>query len=169
VYQGIICPSLLIEQPLAEYYVTNITDGWVPFTAVIEMTALVDRATFGGRSLVYLPRYLAQDAGDWARSDADILNESIATLERMYPHFRRSQIVATQVARVREVLAVSTLNYSRTLLPPLTTSVDRVFVVNSAQIANGTLNVNETLALAYRQAAALGSMLGTVTPVSAAA
>jgi protoporphyrinogen oxidase len=168
-YQGIICPSLLIEQPLAEYYVTNITDGWVPFTAVIEMTALVDRATFGGRSLVYLPRYLAQNASDWARSDSDILDETIATLERMYPHFRRSQIVGTQVARVREVLAVSTLDYSRTLLPPLATSVDRVFVVNSAQIANGTLNVNETLALAHRQAAALGSMLGTVTTVPAAA
>ena len=31
------------EQPLADYYITNITDARVPFTAVIEMTALVDR------------------------------------------------------------------------------------------------------------------------------
>ncbi len=168
-YQGIICPSLLLEKPLAEYYVTNITESWVPFTAVIEMTALVDRSTFGGRSLVYLPRYLAQDAADWGRSDAEILEESIGTLERMYPHFNRSQVVATQTARVREVLAVSTLDYSRTLLPPLRTSIDRVFIVNSAQIANGTLNVNETLALAHRQAAALAPVLGTVAPVPAAA
>jgi hypothetical protein len=57
------------------------------------------------------------------------------------------------------VLAVSTIDYSRSLLPPLETSVDRVFVVNSAQIAQGTLNVNETLSLATRQAAALGPML----------
>jgi hypothetical protein len=34
-----------------------------------------------------------------------------------------------------------------------------VFVVNSAQIAYGTLNVNETLALATRQAAALEPIL----------
>jgi hypothetical protein len=56
--------------------------------------------------------------------------------------------VAFQVARVREMLAVSTLRYSDDLLPPVRTSVDNVFIVNSAQIANGTLNVNETLALA---------------------
>ena len=44
-------------------------------------------------------------------------------------------------------------------LPPLTTSIPDVYVVNSAQIANGTLNVNETLALATRQAAALAPQL----------
>jgi protoporphyrinogen oxidase len=159
VYQGVVCPSLLLTQPLADYYVTNITDGWVPFTGVIEMTTLVDPSTFGGRSLVYLPRYLAQDDPQWARSDAEFIAESVSALERMYPNFRREHVVATQVARVREVLAVTTLDYSRTLLPPLTTSIPGVYVVNSAQIANGTLNVNETLALAERQAAALAPQL----------
>src|SRR5215207_9211999 len=38
VYQGIVCPSLLLRRPLRSYYVTSITDEWVPFTAVIEMT-----------------------------------------------------------------------------------------------------------------------------------
>src|SRR5207249_1370516 len=38
-YQGIICASLLLQKPLANFYVTNITDSWVPFTAVIEMSA----------------------------------------------------------------------------------------------------------------------------------
>ncbi len=36
IYQGVICPSLLLRRPLAGYYVTNITDAWVPFTGVIE-------------------------------------------------------------------------------------------------------------------------------------
>jgi hypothetical protein len=76
------------------------------------------------------------------------------------------------VARAREVQAISTLDYSRALLPPLETSVDRIYVVNSAQIAYGTLNVNETLALAERQGTALASHLrrraGTAgTPSSA--
>jgi len=155
VYQGVVCPSLLLTQPLAEYYVTNITDAWVPFTGVIEMTTLVDPATFGGRTLVYLPRYLAQDDPQWARSDDEFIAESVSALARMYPRFRPEHVVATQVARVREVLAVTTLDYTRTLLPPLTTSIPDVYVVNSAQIANGTLNVNETLALAGRQATAL--------------
>jgi len=137
----VICPSLLLARPLADYYVTNITDPGIPFTGVIEMTALVDPATFGGHSLVYLPRYLAQDDATWMRSDDDLVAETVATLARMYPQFRQGDVLASRVARVREVLAVSTIDYSRSLLPPLETSIDRVFVVNSAQIAQGTLNV----------------------------
>jgi protoporphyrinogen oxidase len=166
VYQGVLCPSLLLDQPLADYYVTNITDSWVPFTGVIEMTTLVDPQTFGGKSLVYLPRYLAQDDPTWARSDADIVEESIAALERMYPRFRRSHVVATQVARAREVLAVSTLDYTNRTLPPVATSVDRVFVVNSAQIVNGTLNVNETLGLAERQAPVVVDAVQALRPAA---
>ncbi len=49
-YQGIICASILLEKPLADFYITNITESWVPFTAVIEMSALVDRQQFGGKA-----------------------------------------------------------------------------------------------------------------------
>lgn len=164
VYQGIICPSILLDRPLAPYYVTNITDDWVPFTAVIEMTALVDPATFGGKHLVYLPRYLTQTAKDWGKRDDEILDESVSALERMYPHFHRAQVLATQVARVRNVLALTTRDYTAKSLPPLTTSHERLFVVNSAQIANGTLNVNETLMLADRQARALIPILAANAP-----
>jgi protoporphyrinogen oxidase len=159
VYQGVVCPSLLLRRPLAGYYVTNITDAWVPFTGVIEMTALVDPATFGGHALVYLPRYLSQNDPTWQRSDASLVSESVEVLGRMYPGFRADDVVASRVARAREVQAISTLNYSRDLLPPLVTSAEHVYVINSAQIAYGTLNVNETLALAARQAVALAPLL----------
>jgi protoporphyrinogen oxidase len=148
-YQGIICAAVLLDEPLADYYITNITDRKVPFTAVIEMTALVDRARFGGRSLVYLPKYVTQDDPSWGRSDSDIEAEFLGGLEEMYPHFRRQQVRAVQVSRVREMLAVTTVQYSAKLLPPIKTSVERIFIINSAQIANGTLNVNETLRLAH--------------------
>jgi len=147
-YQGIVCTSLLLKRPLADYYVTNITDAWVPFTAVVEMTTLVDRSTFGGNSLVYLPRYVTQNDPLWQQDDASVQRAFVAALERMYPHFRADDVLAWQVSRVREMLAVSTVGYSRLLAPPVTTSIPKVFVVNSAQIVNGTLNVNETLGLA---------------------
>jgi hypothetical protein len=62
------------------------------------------------------------------------------------------------------VQAIPTLNYSRDWLPSLTTSAEHVFVVNAAQIAYGTLNVNETLALAARQAATLATLLHHESP-----
>jgi protoporphyrinogen oxidase len=159
VYQGVTCASLLLRRPLAGFYITNITESWVPFTAVIEMTALVDRERFGGNSLVYLPRYLTQDDPFWQRSDADIEEEFLRGLERMYPEFTRDDVLSFQVARARVMQAVSTLHYSDQVLPPARTSMANVFVVNSAQIANGTLNVNETVALANEKAAELAPLL----------
>ena len=101
VYRGIICASVLLRRPLAQYYVTNITESWVPFTAVIEMTALVDRAAFGGNALVYLPLYLTAGDPRWERSDAEIRNEFLAALERMYPEFRQADVLGFAVSRVR--------------------------------------------------------------------
>jgi protoporphyrinogen oxidase len=150
-YQGIICASLLLRQPLASYYVTNITDSWVPFTAVIEMSALVGTQMFDGRSLVYLPRYLPPGHPDFALPDDEIRARFVEAIARMYPHFSRDDIVAFQVSRVKYVFPISTLGYSARV-PPLATSLPGVYLVNSSQIVNGTLNVNETLQLAHRAA-----------------
>jgi protoporphyrinogen oxidase len=150
-YQGIVCATLLLEKPLADYYITNIADSEVPFTAVIETTALVDRGGFGGHALVYLPKYLTQQDPFWEKTDTEIEAAFLSALEGMYPHFRREQVKAFQVSRVREMLAVTTLDYSATLLPSTTTTVPGVFIINSSQIAAGTLNVNETLGLADRK------------------
>ena len=144
-YQGIVCASLLLRKPLADFYVTNITDDWVPFTGVIEMTALVDPAVFAGNSLVYLPRYLTQEDPFWDKSDDSIQQEFLSALEKMYPDFSRQDVLDFQVSRARQVLAVSTLGYSERSMPTVETSVPGVYIVNSAQIAQGTLNVNETL------------------------
>ncbi|MBA2684132.1 MAG: NAD(P)/FAD-dependent oxidoreductase [Gemmatimonadaceae bacterium] len=167
VYQGVLCASLLTKKPLASYYVTNITDGWVPFTGVIEMTTLVDKKQFGGNSLVYLPRYLAQDDPFWKATDDEVRETFLAALERMYPDFRRSDVIEFRVARARDVLAISTLDYSATTLPAARTSLKNVFIVNSAQIESGTLNLNETVGLANRQAAALAPLLESREPAGA--
>lgn len=158
-YQGIVCASLLTKQALGPYYVTNVTDRWVPFTGVIEMTALVDRERFGGNSLVYLPCYLTQQDEYWKRTDAEVEEDFLAALERMYPHFDRKDVVAFKVSRARQVLAIATLDYTSRWLPPVRTSLPNVFVINSAQIANGTLNVNETLGVVHSKLAELEAHL----------
>jgi len=153
-YQGIVCASVLLTKPLERFYVTNITESWVPFTAVIEMSALVDRAEFGGHSLIYLPKYVAPDDAIFDESDESIRARFVAALARMYPHFDPADVIDFRVSRVRSVFALATLNYSATV-PPMATSLPGVYVVNSAQIVNGTLNVNETLGQAAAAAKAL--------------
>ena len=155
-YQGIVCASVLLKNPLDRFYVTNLTDGWVPFTGVIEMSALVDRSEFGGRSLVYLPKYCAPDDPIMSEPDESVRERFTAALERLYPHFQRADVLAFRTARLKHVFPVPTLGYSQRV-PDMTTSLPGVIVVNSAQIVNGTLNVNETLQLAQRGYHALTS------------
>ena len=154
-YQGIVCASVLLAKPLTRFYVTNLTDDWVPFTAVIEMTALVDPAEFGGRTLVYLPKYVAPDDPLFAEPDDSIRERFLAALERMHPHFRRVDVLAFELAKVKHVFAVPTLDYS-SKVPGMATGLPGVYLVNSSHIINGTLNVNETLQLAEQ---AMGRIL----------
>lgn len=147
-YQGIVCASMLTKRSLSDFYVTNITDD-SPFTGIIEMSALVDKKEFGRRTLVYLPKYLAPDDQLFDRTDDEIKEQFLSALEKMYPHFKRADVIAFKVSRVRQVFPLPVLNYSRDL-PPTTTSLDGLYVVNSSHIVNGTLNVNETVALAKK-------------------
>lgn len=146
-YQGIVCASLLLKRPLAGYYVTNITDIGLPFTAVIEMTAMVDPQQFGGNHLVYLPKYTTADDPAIRESDETIRARFLAGLQKMYPELRTEEVLAFRVSRVRHVMPLPTLGYSDRL-PPVRTTLPGVWALNSAHIVNGTLNVNETVRLA---------------------
>jgi protoporphyrinogen oxidase len=147
-YQGIVCASMLTRESLSDFYVTNITDD-APFTGIIEMSALADKKEFGRNALVYLPKYVAPDDELFDRNDDEIKELFLTGLERMYPRFKRKDVIDFRVSRVRQVFPLPVLNYSRDL-PPANTSVDGLFIVNSSHIVNGTLNVNETVALAEK-------------------
>jgi protoporphyrinogen oxidase len=119
----------------------------MPYTAVIEMSAIVDRSQFGGRALVYLPKYVSSDSADFNLTDDQIKETFLAALERMHSKFRRDDVLCFQISRVKYLLPIPTLNYSDNL-PDVFTSVPGLHIVNSALIVNGTLNVNETVQLA---------------------
>ncbi len=156
-YQGIICASAILKKPVAGYYVTNITDP-APFTAVIEMTALVDPEHLKGNHLIYLPKYVPRDDEEnFAKSDAEIEAEFTAALLNMYPHLEADDITAFKISRARDVLALATENYSQKL-PQITTQAGNLHLVNSSHIVNGTLNINETIQLAERAAQTLATI-----------
>ncbi|MEM8910574.1 MAG: NAD(P)/FAD-dependent oxidoreductase [Planctomycetota bacterium] len=146
-YLGVVCASMLLKRRISQYYVTNITDTWVPLTAVIEMSTIVDAdEELGGHHLVYLPKYLPDDHDGLNESDADYQEKCLSTLEKMYEHFSRDQVVDFKIARAKYVAALSTVDYS-TRLPPIVTSVPGYYALNSAHIVKGNLNVNETISL----------------------
>jgi len=158
-YQGVICLSMLTSLPLTPFYTTALTDNRIPFTAVIEMSHIVDRRCFNGHSLVYLPRYLPADSPDFALSDEEITEHFLGGLQKMVPHFRGNPPAVLRVARTRYVFPVPSVHFTRTR-PSFESSLKGLFVVNSAQLPEGAHNVNETVRLANRSAAVIRSVHG---------
>ncbi|MBK7765141.1 MAG: FAD-dependent oxidoreductase [Sulfuritalea sp.] len=150
-YQGIVCVSMLLTRPLGGAYMTYITDERIPFTTVIEMSTLVGRDRFAGFHLVYLPKYVPADDPIFEQDDSVVAADFMAGLARMFPDFLPSDIHALRISRTRHVLAVPTRNY-QAQMPAMTTSVPGLFVVNSAQIVNAALSVNDTIRLAHASA-----------------
>ncbi len=150
-YQGVVCLSVLLDRPLGGAYMTYMTDNSLPFTTVIEMSALTGIENFNGHHLVYLPRYVPADDTLFAADDAQIEATFLDGLARLYPDFERAGIAASHIARARYVMTVPKPHYSATL-PALETSVPGLFVCNSSRIVDASLSVTEAVALADKTA-----------------
>jgi protoporphyrinogen oxidase len=146
-YMGVICVAVLMDKSISPFYITNITDTWVPFTGVIEMSALVDKKYFKDHTLVYLPKYVISTDPMFAKPDEEIKTFFIDNFKKMYPWITDDNLKFVGVARARHVITVLAENYSEHL-PGVTTSVPGVYIVNTSHILDGTLNVNETVKVA---------------------
>jgi protoporphyrinogen oxidase len=146
-YLGVICVAVLLNKSISEFYVTNITDSWIPFTGVIEMSALVDKKYFGGNTLVYLPKYVNANDPLFEKKDEEIKTLFLNFLQKMYPCLTPDNIKFGGVARARNVITVSKLNYSENLAD-VKTSIPNLYIINTSHIKDGTLNVNETIKVA---------------------
>jgi protoporphyrinogen oxidase len=146
-YLGVICTTILLKKKLSDFYVTNITDTNTPFTGVIEMTALINPKEINGLHLIYLPKYVNSDDALLDTPDEELSKSFLNDFLKMYPSVSKSDVSFCGVSKARNVFSLPTLNYSGNL-PGIKTSVDNYYIVNSAQIINGTLNVNETIQVA---------------------
>jgi protoporphyrinogen oxidase len=100
-YLGVICVAVLLDKSISPFYVTNITDSSVPFTGVIEMSALVDKKYFNNYSLVYLPKYVNPEDHLFNQSDKEIKDYFLTNLKKMYPQLADNNIKFAGVARLQ--------------------------------------------------------------------
>ena len=148
-YLGMVCVALVLRHPVSPYYLTNVTQE-APFTGVIEMTNLIDRATAtAGYTLVYLPKYTTPNDPVFRLDDEQVWERFSAAFFHMYPHLSQADIVSMSIFRERYVQPVPTLNYS-SHLPGVETGIPHLFVANTSQIVNDTLNNNAMTAIARR-------------------
>lgn len=146
-YLGMVCVVLLLKRPLTPYYVTNLTDDALPFTGVIEMTNLISREETAGRHLIYLPKYTAPGDPLFDAPDDKVWELFGSSLKRMFPDLRDEEIERRFVYRERLVQPLPVLRYSESV-PPMDTGIPGLFLANTTQIINSTLNNNEMVKIA---------------------
>jgi protoporphyrinogen oxidase len=149
-YMGMVCVALVLRRKLTPYYCTNLTDD-LPFTGIIEMTNLISLEETQGRHLVYLPKYTTPGDPLFHATDDQVWESFRAGLRRVLPDVEDADIEQRFVFRERLVQPIPVMNYSA-LVPDMQTSVERLFLANTTQIVNSTLNNNEMVKIARKAA-----------------
>jgi protoporphyrinogen oxidase len=132
-YLANICVVLELDRSLSKTYWLNVNDPGFPFVGVIEHTNFEPAETYGGRHIVYLSKYLAESDPLYAMSNAEMLEYAIPHLQRMFPVFARSWILASHVWHARFAQPIVTRGY-RELIPNSETPLDGFHIATMAQI-----------------------------------
>ena len=132
-YLGVVCPLVILKRSLMPYYVLNITDESIPFTAVVETTRLIDPQYVNQHHLVYLPKYLAPGSEIETWTDEQIRTEWLKHLKRMFPEFEDTWITDFIVQRARYVEPIRPIGTFDDI-PPMRTPVERLYMGNTVMI-----------------------------------
>jgi len=147
-YLGVACTVAVGRQSLGKDYILNLCDPGFAITGVIEMSNVVRaEEEFGGRGLVYLPRYDVRGSAPLQADDATIADQALADLQRVHPAAGNGWLAARSVQRAGLIQPLPMVG-APPPRPPRTVVPARVFVVNNAQLEACVLNNNDCVALA---------------------
>ncbi len=150
-YLGVMCPLLILDRALTPYYVLNITDETIPFTAVVETTNLIDPVHVGNHHLVYLPKYITWQSEIARWPDEKVKSEWLAHLKHMFPEFQEEWIRAFMVQRARLVEPLRPIGTSDQI-PTIKTPVSNFYMANTAMVYPDLNNGESVTRLAARVA-----------------
>ena len=143
-YLGVICVVVVTRSPVSPFYVVNIADPEIPFTGVIGMSTVVDHQNTGGFHLTYLPRYLLSTSDEFKQDDESVKMQFVSGLKTMFPDFDDADLVEVHVHRAAKVQPLQVLEYS-SRVPDIKTLNPDLYVLNTSQFVNATLNNNEVV------------------------
>ncbi|MGB8953493.1 MAG: FAD-dependent oxidoreductase [Candidatus Aminicenantales bacterium] len=143
-YLGIVSLLLILRRRLSPYYVINLLDRALPFTGVIETTNVIPPESFGGRHLVYLPKYVTTGDPLNAASADRITEDFTKNLKKIFPDLKDEDILHRQVFRERFVQSLPRRLPFKDA-PGIRTPLSGVYVASASLVENSTLNNNAVL------------------------
>jgi protoporphyrinogen oxidase len=128
-YLGLVCPALVLDRPLSDYWTLNLTDPSSPFSSIIEM-AHPDRPD---HHIVYLPKYTAPE-NDWMGVPDEAIQDAwLMRLRQIYPSLKAEHIRHFIVSRSRYVDPLHFLNAAERI-PSVVTPYKGLYLANTSQV-----------------------------------
>lgn len=167
-YHGAVVAVVELPSSAIPFYWLTIADDELPFTVAVEHTRLVGTAEYGGRTIVYLGRYVPPD-DPWMVLDetallSTLLDAASSTLSPMFAH-----ACSAHVFRAHGAQPITPPGWGRARLP-LLTSLHGLVAANIAQIYPWDRGINYSLQLGEQAAMALvgaGAVAGAATRATA--
>jgi protoporphyrinogen oxidase len=132
-YLANVCLVLELDRPLSKTYWLNVNEPDFPFVGVIEHTNFESAATYHGRHIVYLSKYLPHTDAMYAMTAEEMLNYALPYLQKMFPALRRDWIKQYHLWTARWSQPVVEKNYSQ-LIPSAIGPRSGFYVASMAQI-----------------------------------
>lgn len=148
-YMSSLGVMLRLKRPLSPYYWINISDPRIPFIAIIEHTNLVSPAEYNDNNIVYLVKYLSNEAPFLTLPDEVIIKIYTKYLKQIFPEYNDNWLINWYVFRDRYTQPVFSKNYSKNL-PAYKTPIKNLILANTSQFYPESRCMNTSIRLAGR-------------------
>ncbi len=132
-YLANVCLVLELERSLSDTYWLNVNDPAFPFVGVVEHTNFEPAASYGGRHIAYLSRYLPETDPMYGLNADDMLQYCLPFLQRIFPDFRADWVLGHHVWRAQYSQPVVTREFS-SQVPGVQSPLAGCFIATMAQI-----------------------------------
>lgn len=153
VSMGAVVMVLALRHPVTQdqYWINIPKQEGFPFLAFVEHTNYIDRAHYGGDSIVYCGDYLPQGHEYFEMSEEQLLERFIPAIQRINPNFSRDWIRTAW--KFTEIYAqpVPLLNHSKAI-PSIETPITHLYMANMSQVYPWDRGTNYAVEIGRRAA-----------------
>jgi protoporphyrinogen oxidase len=146
---GAHCLIVSLDRPLTGTYWIGVADPGLPFLAVVEHTAMLAPAAYGGRHLVYFGNYVPHDDRLFEESPDETLARYTPAIRGLNAAFDPAWVGDRWSFGARFAQPIVTPGF-RKRIPPFETPIPNLFVASMFQVVPHDRGQNYSLDLAER-------------------
>lgn len=148
-YFKAVCLMLVMDQPLTQYYWTNIADSDLDFGGIIEQTNFISQEEYGGNHIVYLSRYFDHEDELNTMSEGQIVDLFMTQLKQLFNGFNEESIKEKKVFIGHNAAPFCHLGFSKKVRDTQL-KISNGSVANMVHVYPDERSVNNSIKLAYK-------------------